>query len=185
MNTSISFSKLPSGRGWGVRYATKGQHPSPGDTILVNKRSGGTSRVTLGGVYDRDPGAFPGPANYYYIVPKHRTANPQPGLVVGATHGDHKAAQRVAAARHPEVNSANVTVVLDRSATLAGDLAAAEQTLREAWDAVRSYDPADHEYFDGEDGIQWAHEGRLLRKLSEARKRVAELRDERYPSWRA
>lgn len=67
MNQSVSFAKLPD-ESWGIRYATKGRHPSPGDTVQVSKRDGSVQSVTLGSVVYTDRGAFPGPAVYFRIL---------------------------------------------------------------------------------------------------------------------
>jgi len=63
---SISFAKLDSGK-WGVRFASKGRHPEPGEAVIVRKANGESKRVTLGGIVARDRGAFPGPVTYYAI----------------------------------------------------------------------------------------------------------------------
>lgn len=49
-----------------MRIASRHGHPSPGDE--VSKANGEIKRVTLGGIVDRDPGAFPAPAVYYRIA---------------------------------------------------------------------------------------------------------------------
>lgn len=71
----ISFAQIDYylGRGdskkeWGVRVATKGSFPSPGDVVLVRKANGETQRVTVGSMVHEDRGAFPAPARYYSIA---------------------------------------------------------------------------------------------------------------------
>jgi len=67
MQKSISYAKLNDG-GWGVRYAARGPHPAPGDTVTVRKADGSLNDVVLGGWVMHDAGAFPGPATYFRIA---------------------------------------------------------------------------------------------------------------------
>lgn len=122
MRESISYSKLPSGA-WGVRIATKGRHPNPGDEVFVQKRDGSTNRVTLGGIVDRDRGAFPGPAVYYAIARRNRKTGNYPYR--------NREAERQAAIREGQRVAALVASI-DRS--LAGHLAAAA----DGWDGEYS-----------------------------------------------
>jgi len=63
---SISFAKLRDDS-WGVRVASHHQ-PGVGAEVIVHKRDGGSSRVVLGPVVDRDVHAFPAPAVYHRIA---------------------------------------------------------------------------------------------------------------------
>lgn len=142
----ISFAQLVSGQ-WGVRVATKGALPNPGDTVVVRKANGEHKRVTLGRVVSTDRGAFPAPATYYAI---------QRG-------GGGRQQRRT---DHRDAKLAQVTIVGR----------AARNELDAALAAQADYDPADFEYFDGEHEIQAAHEARLQRRVDEAQAAVDALR---------
>lgn len=81
MRESISFAKLKDGS-WGVRVATNGRHPEPGKDIMVTRRDGSVSRVTLGSICDVDAGAFPAKAVYYRITKSSKGAPPKIGNAV-------------------------------------------------------------------------------------------------------
>lgn len=63
----VAYARLDGGQ-WGVRVATKGARPLPGQTVIVRKASGQEKRERLGSLVMQDMGAFPAPAYYYFIA---------------------------------------------------------------------------------------------------------------------
>jgi hypothetical protein len=156
----ISFAQIDYYTGsnsteWGVRVATKGTHPSPGDTVVVYKRNGGCKRVTLGGICHRDNGAFPAPAVYY------RTARN------GQQRRQPNRSQRIQAQR-----SSMKQIGLE---DLRQQYRETREALRSAEQNLNDYDPADFEWFDGEIEIQRAHEAGLRNAVETLRAKLADI----------
>lgn len=135
MRESISYSKLSDGS-WGVRVATKGRHPSPGDEIMVNKRDGSTNRVTLGAIVDTDRGAFPGPAVYYRLARRNGNGNSRKARYQ-ARGESYQAAQAKAALVREGQGYAKLVTLLEAQAADGADVDEALTIARASLDNLR------------------------------------------------
>lgn len=137
MRESISYSKLRSGA-WGVRVATKGRHPNPGDEVIVRKANGDSNRVTLGGIVDTDRGAFPGPAVYYAIARRNGNGRRDHGAKRGAQQDSYRAAQAKAKLIHEGQQYAKLVTVLEAQRADGADVEEALTIARASLDTLRA-----------------------------------------------
>lgn len=162
MRESISFAKLNNGK-WGVRVASHNQ-PSIGDEVMVRTAKGETKRIKLGGIVSTDRGAFPAPAVYYAIAhdPGHKRRAANGGMWSASSRGVSERTSREREALRQSL------IEQGRAARVELDNAEA------AWE---HYDPADHEWFDGETEIQAAYEASLRARIDRASETYIALRE--------